>query len=162
MIPFVVDQRPSFRLQDKCRVRPFSETQALNFKPKLLPLYAETLLSHWSLSSHLLDQSVPRQKVGVAIAKQKKIVALCLVQACSCSHGCTHSRCRLCLQSRHFTPLFIKAPDNLLCRRCCRRAGVSPSLFKQSHRVSEGCAGSPVQELVFLLSFTYLSKLNFV
>jgi len=46
VIPFLVDQPPSFRLQDKYRIRPFSETEALNFKPKLLPPYAETLLSH--------------------------------------------------------------------------------------------------------------------
>lgn len=102
------------------------------------------------------------RKWGLRLPSRKKIVAVCLIQACRCSYGCTHNRCRLCLQSQYLTPLFTKSPDNLLCRRCYRKARLSPSLFKQSPRVSEECTGSSVQELIFPLSLTDLSKLNFV
>lgn len=142
-----------------CRIRPYGETQALNFKPKLLPPHAKTLLSLWSLSSHLLDQSMLGQKVGVVIAKQRKIVAVSLIQSWCCSYGCSHSRCCLCLQSQYLTPLFIRAPDNLLCRRCYRGAGVSPTLFQRSLRVSEECAGNAVQELISPLSLPICQNL---
>lgn len=129
------------------RMRPFSETPALNCKPKLLPPYAKTLSSHRSLSSHLFDQSVPGQKVGVVTAKQKKkIVAVCLIQACHCSYGCTHKSCRLCLQSQCLTPLFTRAPDNHSSSSLQEVLQKSKSLsqLSQSARVSEECTGRPI------------------